>query len=292
MRTFTLFILVLLTGVANSQLIYDFSVDPLVNGWNYYDDYSSLPYPGFSHDVANENIEYSLINETEISFLHTQLPNALGQNYCVSFKITPTNASNYNSFFPLLLTPVVPSGSDLHPWRQNAPSSSTAGPHQNLDLIGVEALGLQVRFVHRDNDIVNSTTIQAFSSPFYMVDNQDYWIKLTVTNSTNAELAIYQDATFSNLLASQLYTIPVLSNMNHLYIANCNGNSSTIQYGLLDEYRINDCEVAGITAETVSGSKKLVKIIDLMGRDTQFKPNTTLIFMYSDGTCERVMQMD
>lgn len=37
--------------------------------------------------------------------------------------------------------------------------------------------------------------------------------------------------------------------------------------------------------------KKLVKIIDFTGREREFKPNIPLIFVYSDGTRERVMEM-
>jgi len=38
--------------------------------------------------------------------------------------------------------------------------------------------------------------------------------------------------------------------------------------------------------------KKLDKIVDFMGRETGVKPNTPLIFIYSDGTRERVMKIE
>ena len=38
--------------------------------------------------------------------------------------------------------------------------------------------------------------------------------------------------------------------------------------------------------------KELIKIVDFMGRETEFKPNTPLIFIYSDGTRERVMKLE
>ena len=37
--------------------------------------------------------------------------------------------------------------------------------------------------------------------------------------------------------------------------------------------------------------KELVKIIDFTGREREFTPNIPLIFVYSDGTQERVMEM-
>jgi len=36
-------------------------------------------------------------------------------------------------------------------------------------------------------------------------------------------------------------------------------------------------------------SKKLIKIVDVLGRETPFKPNTPLIYIYNDGTVERKM---
>ncbi len=44
--------------------------------------------------------------------------------------------------------------------------------------------------------------------------------------------------------------------------------------------------------ELIQSEKELIKIIDVMGRETEFKPNTPLIFIYSDGTIERVMKLE
>ena len=44
--------------------------------------------------------------------------------------------------------------------------------------------------------------------------------------------------------------------------------------------------------ELIQSEKELIKIIDFMGRETEFKPNTPLIFIYSDGTRERVMEIE
>lgn len=40
-----------------------------------------------------------------------------------------------------------------------------------------------------------------------------------------------------------------------------------------------------------SKQKKVFKIFDAMGRETKFKPNTLLIYLYDDGTSERVMMI-
>jgi polyhydroxybutyrate depolymerase len=48
----------------------------------------------------------------------------------------------------------------------------------------------------------------------------------------------------------------------------------------------------GVSEFSNSELKDLIKIIDLMGRETELKFNTPLIFIYSDGTRERVMKLE
>ncbi len=44
--------------------------------------------------------------------------------------------------------------------------------------------------------------------------------------------------------------------------------------------------------ELPSDNRKVVRIIDLMGRETEDKPNTLLIYVYSDGTKEKVYRVE
>ena len=39
-------------------------------------------------------------------------------------------------------------------------------------------------------------------------------------------------------------------------------------------------------------SKNLIQILDMMGRETSFKPNTTLIYVYDDGSIEKVFSVE
>ena len=39
-------------------------------------------------------------------------------------------------------------------------------------------------------------------------------------------------------------------------------------------------------------NKELIKIVDIMGRETEFKPNMPLIYIYSDGSKEKVMKVE
>ncbi|MCH2022363.1 MAG: hypothetical protein MK207_07765 [Saprospiraceae bacterium] len=44
--------------------------------------------------------------------------------------------------------------------------------------------------------------------------------------------------------------------------------------------------------ELISPNKKLIKIVDLLGRETHLNPNTPLIYIYDDGTVEKKMYLE
>ena len=52
-----------------------------------------------------------------------------------------------------------------------------------------------------------------------------------------------------------------------------------------------DCSNTSSLTELTT-SKNLIQILDLMGRETSFKPNTPLIYVYDDGTTEKVFTID
>lgn len=47
------------------------------------------------------------------------------------------------------------------------------------------------------------------------------------------------------------------------------------------------CDVASIEESKLSKKRKLIKVVDLMGRETEEKPNTILLYIYDDGTSEK-----
>ena len=51
-----------------------------------------------------------------------------------------------------------------------------------------------------------------------------------------------------------------------------------------------DCFTASINELTTS--KSLIQILDMMGRETSFKPNTPLIYVYDDGSTEKVFSVE
>jgi hypothetical protein len=145
-----------------------------------------------------------------------------------------------------MLSPNAMSGSDIHPWRLNANPNGSAGNPQNLDLLGVCVTNMEIKLLNRNGNVVDASSLLSFNQPFNMTANTDYWIKLEVEDATHTRLYVYSDATMSNELRNQLFTTPDLDPFNEIYIANCNGNSTTYIVGKLDDYVINKCSVAGI----------------------------------------------
>ena len=78
------------------------------------------------------------------------------------------------------------------------------------------------------------------------------------------------NVTYSENATNWVYDLEL--NGNGQYSTNCGGCLSDI-------------------TEINSQEKQLVKIVDLMGRETEYKPNTPLLYIYSEGTIERVFDM-
>lgn len=291
MKKILLSILVLAASTSKAQQSFDFSTNPFTSGWTYYDDYNSSPTPGFEYNATLNRIDYKLSTSVEASFMHTQLNSALRKDYCVSFKITPSNSQNYNTFFPLILTPYQVTGSDVHPWRLNPVNPSLAGSVQNIDFLAIEVYSSQIRFFNKKGNTMTSTSIQSMSPPFYMDVNTSYWVKLEISNGTTAIVKVFQDASLTTEIASTTYTIPELDDMTHLYISNSNGNAYCTHFGSVDDYQINTCSNLGLElVDGIDPNKEVLKIVDLLGRETTFIENTTLIIVYTDGSTKKVFK--
>ncbi len=59
-----------------------------------------------------------------------------------------------------------------------------------------------------------------------------------------------------------------------------------------DEYCENVILGYANLPEIKSGEKEIIRIIDLMGRECKAQPNVLLIYVYSDGTTEKVFKLE
>lgn len=80
---------------------------------------------------------------------------------------------------------------------------------------------------------------------------------------------------------------------NQSYTPATGGNYAveiTVQ-GCIDTSLCQLIDIVGID-EISNLNKELVKIVDLLGRETEFRPNTPLIYIYADGSMKRVMKLE
>lgn len=228
---------------------YDFSQDPIANGWTSVNEPGSGA--GITYDASGNQLSFDITTGVENNFIHRTLPYSLNDRFCVSFKIHP-DATNQNTFFPLLLSPNAMSGSDIHPWRLNANPNGSAGNPQNLDLLGVCVTNMEIKFLNRNGNSFISSSLPSFTQPFEMSPDTDYWVKLESEGPTQARLSVYSDENMTVELRNELFTMPDLESFNEIYIANCNGNWTTNQIGKLDDYVINLCSVADIEETAIA----------------------------------------
>jgi len=53
-----------------------------------------------------------------------------------------------------------------------------------------------------------------------------------------------------------------------------------------------NCDDSSVGTNELTTSKNLIQILDMMGRETSFKPNTPLIYVYDDGSIEKVFSVE
>ena len=117
-------------------------------------------------------------------------------------------------------------------------------------------------------DISNNPNINHLDA----TDNQ--LVCLNANNGNSANIDILYAGSNPNLTCIEVSDFPsvvwILDSQTSLS-ENCNST----------------CSNTSIISEPNNTSKKLIKIIDLLGRETQFKPNASLLYIYDDGTVER-----
>jgi hypothetical protein len=119
--------------------------------------------------------------------------------------------------------------------------------------------------------------------------NWDYWIiKL---NSTG-------DLVWEKSLGGSFHDIGVTMQVTNdggcILAGNAWSNDSDVSmnYGANDIWVVKLGPSLAVEELLMSAEKKLVKIVNYVGQETEYKPNTPLIFVYSDGSRERVMKLE
>jgi hypothetical protein len=112
--------------------------------------------------------------------------------------------------------------------------------------------------------------------------NSNQLICLNVANGSNSLIGSFEAHQNSSLYCIQVDDV-AYSTANMTVIDPQASFSENCDYP-------SSCFTSSLTELTTS--KNLIQILDMMGRETTFKPNTPLIYVYDDGTTEKVFTIE
>ena len=124
-------------------------------------------------------------------------------------------------------------------------------------------------------DVSQNTNLEGLS-----VSNNQL-ICLKMANGNNINIANFEAFLNPNLSCIEVDDVNYSTinwtdiDTQHYYSNNCN----------------NDCSFISSNSELNNTPKQLIKIVDVLGRDIPFKPNTPLIYVYDDGSIEKVFSV-
>jgi len=123
---------------------------------------------------------------------------------------------------------------------------------------------------------INLTIIATVPQPTVTINGTT----LSTTNAADAYQWLDCDANFSMINGATGNTFTPTQSGNYalaIYINECGDTSDCLYLGFANMGELNNTP------------KQLIKIVDVLGRETPFKPNIPLLYIYNDGTVERKM---
>jgi hypothetical protein len=114
-------------------------------------------------------------------------------------------------------------------------------------------------------------------------DNDDVFI-----NRLNTNFNIDTLTTISNLYCGSNVSESIIDSQGNILFIGKSGDQTGCNKPWLVKYGFS---ASGIT-EIANSTKKLIKIVNLLGQETEFKTNTLLIYIYNDGSAEKVFRSE
>jgi len=165
------------------------------------------------------------------------------------------------------------------------------------DLTGIEEFTSLIYLYCYDNQLT-SLDVSNCSALTYLYCNNNQLIYLDVSNCSNL---ILLDCSNNDLECLNVKN-GNNANFTQFFYANNNSNLACIEVDDVNFSTNNwtnidsqtsfssDCGNSGCSlgiTELNKTPKKLIQIVDVLGSETLFKPNTPLLYIYNDGTMER-----
>jgi hypothetical protein len=127
-------------------------------------------------------------------------------------------------------------------------------------------------------DLTQNTELTSFTCYYNQLNC------LNIKNSNNTNMSI------STRFNPNLFCIEV----DNVTWSTVNWTSSNLSIDIQTSFSANcgnPCTL-GITELNINSPKQLSKIIDLTGREIQYKKNTLMIYVFEDGTSERIIEFE
>ena len=134
-----------------------------------------------------------------------------------------------------------------------------------------------------------------FSANSQITDTCEYVSQNYYLGGLDCAWGVYQSSftidSYQWVNCDNMYS-PFIGDTASFYQSNYDGNVAVIieALGCTDTSYCHNICVWGIEEIPLS-KKELLRIVDIAGRETNDKPNTTLIYVYSDGTTEKVFRV-
>lgn len=194
-----------------------------------------------------------------------------------------------------------PMTSNCPTWFSTAdPGFNPAGPQPNS--LGIPVLGLVCRSIAIDKANAgyapskDQNGMSRYSLPdLGAVESGDAIPVATVTASDTQLISDAVGASYQWLDCNNSYAIipaatsksfkPTLNGSYAVRVSNMGGVCS-------DTSNCFVISALGISNFQLNPKKELMKIMDVVGRETEYKPNTVLIYLYKDGSTERIMRIE
>jgi len=258
----------------------------IANGHIYFGEWLSSQTDGlFRVDLDGTN-EITIISNTQVRQLKTDLTN--GHHYYTEHPSGDVYRCNLDGSDNVpFLTGQVVAGLDI-----NLNTNTIYYSSYNHFVITSDMTGANINTIINANDITFSgDPLEAPHGPV-LVYNPGCSVDLTVSQNGAVLTSNDNGAAYQWLNCDKQYEI-IPNETNQTFTPSITGNYAVqvTSGNCVDTSTCLLIDYAGIE-ELYLNEKELVKIIDLTGRETELKPNTPLILIYSDGTRKRVMDIE
>jgi len=125
----------------------------------------------------------------------------------------------------------------------------------------------------------------------YRMAGEEFLYKIDMTNFTTTLVTsqLFDDGASGHAMYYNGTNFITLS--DYICTMNSLGEQSNCNEILFDAKGILPSDFVGISELGLNQSKELVKIVNLLGQQVEYSPNTVLIYQYSDGTSEKVFTL-